>query len=172
MFDLASSMQVDDRAFLQGSSQPAPAYVIAGGENAAGPWRLELRPSTSDAPTANVDLSVVSPVGGAGTGDFTVPGGALIEQAGGDPVFGAVTMDAAGVEIRSNSILPGPAATIVPLPPSLPFKLDLFFASHEGDAPPTAVPVDAAGDPIGSSVGISEGSGSVVPFVGSRRKAS
>ena len=77
-----------------------PAYVIAGGENAAGPWRLELRPSSSDEPTANVELSVVSPEGGAGAGDFTVPGGRPIEQAGGDPVFGAVTKDAAGVEIR------------------------------------------------------------------------
>ena len=140
------------------------AYVIAGGENAAGPWRLELRSSSSDAPTANVELSVVSPEGGAGAGDFTVPGGGPIEQAGGDPVFGAVTKNAAGVEIRSDLLLPGPAATIVPLPPSLPFDFDLFFASHEGDAPPTAVPVDAAGDPIGSSVGISEGNGSVALF--------
>lgn len=164
LFDLASTMRIDARAFIQGTLEETPGYVIAGGENAAGQWRLELRPSTSDAPTANVDLSVVSPEGGAGAGDFTVPGGALIVQAGGDPVFGAVTKDAAGVEIRSNLLLPGSAATIVPLPPSLPFDFDLFFGSHEGDAPPTAVPVDAAGDPIGNMAGISEGNGSIALF--------
>jgi len=132
------------------------AYVIAGGENAAGPWRLELTRSTSDGPSANVELLVVSPEGGAGAGDFTVPA-EPIEQAGGDPVFGAVTKEAAGVEIRGNVLLPGPAATIVPLPPSLPFDFDLFFASHEGDEPPLAVPVDTDGEPIGNMASISEG---------------
>jgi hypothetical protein len=136
------------------------AYVIAGGENAAGPWRLELRPSTSDAPTANVDVSVVSPEGGAGAADFSVPYGSPIEQSGGDPVFGAVTKEAVSVEIRPDVMLPGPAATIVPLPPSLPFDFDLFFASHEGDEPPLAVPVGAAGDPIGNVTGMSEGGNS------------
>ncbi len=133
------------------------AYVIAGGGNAAGPWRLELTRSTSDEPSANIELTLVSPEGGAGAGDFTVPHAEMIEQAGGDPVFGAVTKEADGVEIRPNLLLPGPAATIVPLPPSLPFDLDVFFASHEGDEPPFAVPVDAAGDPIGNTAGVSEG---------------
>ena len=133
------------------------AYVIAGGENAAGSWRLELTRSTSDGPSANVELLVVSPEGGAEAGDFPVPTGAPIEQAGGDPVFGAVTKDAARVEIRGNVMLPGPSATIVPLPPSLPFDFDLFFASHEGDQPPFAVPVDPDGEPIGNMAGISEG---------------
>jgi hypothetical protein len=133
------------------------AYVVAGGENAAGPWRLELTRSTGDDPSANVDLTAISPEGGAGAGDFSVPYARMIEQAGGDPVFGAVTKEADGVEIRPNGILPGPAATIVPLPPSLPFDFDVFFASHEGDEPPLAVPVDAAGDPIGNMAGVSEG---------------
>jgi hypothetical protein len=138
------------------------AYVIAGGENAAGAWRLELTRSTSGGSSANVDLTVVSPEGGARAADFTVPHAAVIEQAGGDPVFGAVTKAAVGVEIRRNAMLPGPAATIVPLPPSLPFDFDLFFASHEGDEPPFAVPVGVNGDPLGNIAGISESDGAAL----------
>jgi hypothetical protein len=142
------------------------AYVIAGGENGAGPWTLELSRSTSDGPFSNIELLVVSPEGGATAGDFTVPTRASIEQAGGDPVFGAVTKEAAGVEIRGNVMLPGPAATIVPLPPSLPFDFDLFFASHDGDQPPFAVPVDGDGNPLGNTVGISEGNGTLFDVLG------
>jgi hypothetical protein len=160
LIDAFEGMQVDDsqEAFMdEPKPDDAAAYVIAGGENAAGPWTLELTRSSSDGPSANVELLVVSPEGGAGAGDFTVPTGTPIEQAGGDPVFGAVAKEAAGVEIRGNVLLPGPAATIVPLPPSLPFDFDLFFASHEGDQPPFAVPVGGDGNPIGNTAGISEG---------------
>jgi hypothetical protein len=115
------------------------AYVIAGGKNAAGPWRLELTPSTSDGSSANVELTVVSPEGGAGAGDFTVPTRTPIEQAGGDPVFGAVTKEAAGVELRLEDGTPPIPAQIFPLPPSMPFGFDLFFASNDGDVQATAV---------------------------------
>ncbi|MET0801057.1 MAG: hypothetical protein ABWZ53_07815 [Actinomycetota bacterium] len=126
-----------------------PAYVIAGGENAAGPWRLELRPSDRGGPDANVLLELVSAEGGIqGTGDFTVPEETPIEFTGGDPVFGAVTTDAAGVELRLEEGTPPIPATIMPMPPSLAGTFDVFFASNASDVPATAVALDADGDVI------------------------
>jgi hypothetical protein len=129
---LVEEPQPDDRA----------AYVIAGGENAAGPWTLELRRSTGDGPSANVELSVTSPEGeGVSADDFSVPDEAPIEQAGGDPTFGAVTKEASGVELRLEEGTPPVPAQVMPLPPSMPFDFDLFFASYDGDVPAQAVPV-------------------------------
>ena len=147
LFDAFATMQVSEWTGTAPSSR-TPGYVIAGGENAAGPWRLELRPSTSDAPTANVELSVVSPEGGAGTGDFTVPNGASIEQAGGDPVFGAVSLDAASVELHLEEGTPTIPARLVPLPPSMPFDFDLFFASNDADMQATAVAIGPDGEEL------------------------
>ncbi|HEX7248304.1 MAG TPA: hypothetical protein VF351_09420, partial [Actinomycetota bacterium] len=140
LFDMAHQMRFEDTR-LAGPADETPGYVIAGGENAAGPWRLELRPSTSGKPDANVDLRLVSSEGGAGTGDFTVPDATPIEQAGGDPTFGAVTKEATGVELRLEEGTPPIPATVVPLPPSLAYPFDLFFASNESDVPATAVPL-------------------------------
>jgi hypothetical protein len=111
-----------------------PAYVIAGGATRAGDaWRLELRPSQE-----NVRFSLV---GGAGAGtaqsDFVIPS-QLIEWAATDPIFGAISKQAAAVEYRGQSdpsvVIAG---TIVPLPPSMPFGFDLFFiegtAGIDGD---------------------------------------
>ena len=152
LFEIASAMQIDQQAFVRGTRERTPAYVIAGGENAAGPWRLELRPSTSADPTANVELAVISPEGGgAGTGDFSVPGDTPIEQAGGDPTFGAVAKEASGVELRLEEGTPSIPATIVPLPPSMPFDFDLFFASNDADVQATAVALDDDGVPIAPS---------------------
>jgi hypothetical protein len=128
---LVEEPQPDDRA----------AYVIAGGENAAGPWTLELRRSTGDGPSANVELSVISPEGEIGAGDFSVPDDAPIEQAGGDPTFGAVTKEASGVELRLEEGTPPIPAQVVPLPPSMPFDFDLFFASNDSDVQAQAVPI-------------------------------
>jgi hypothetical protein len=141
-------MQVEGGYEFLGERKPDDrgAYVIAGGENAAGPWRLELRPSTSAGPAANVELSVISPEGeGAGAGDFSVPSDTPIEQAGGDPTFGAVTKDASGVELRLEEGTPPIPAQVVPLPPSMPFAFDLFFASYDGDVPARAVPIGIPG---------------------------
>jgi hypothetical protein len=138
---LVEELQPDDRA----------AYVIAGGENAAGPWTLELRRSTGDGPSANVELSVVSPEGEMSAGDFSVPDDAPIEQAGGDPTFGAVTKEASGVELRLEEGTPTIPAQVVPLPPSMPFDFDLFFASNDSDVPATAVALDDDGAPIATS---------------------
>lgn len=162
LIDAFEGMEVaDSQEVLMQESQPddTSAYVIAGGENAAGPWTLELRPQTDPGYVTNLRLELTTAEGSGAVagGPFTVGEDRPIEQAGGDPVFGAVTKEAAGVEIRGNVLLPGPSATIVPLPPSLPFDFDLFFASHEGDQPPFAVPVDPDGEPIGNMAGISEG---------------
>ena len=140
LFDIANRMRLED-ARLARPADEIPGYVIAGGENAAGPWRLELRPSTSGGPDANVDLHLISSEGGAGTGNFTVPDATTIEQAGGDPTFGVVSKEASGVELRLEEGTPPIPATLVPLPPSLAYPFDLFFASNPSDVAPTAVPL-------------------------------
>lgn len=139
LFGIASRMQFEDTP-LVGPADETPGYVLAGGENAAGPWRLELRPSTSQGPDANVDLHVIGAEGsGTGAGDFTVPETTPIEQAGGDPTFGAVTKAATGVELRLEDGTPPIPATLLPLPPSLAYPFDLFFGSNPSDVPATAV---------------------------------
>jgi hypothetical protein len=116
-----------------------PAYVIAGGENGAGPWRLELQRSRGDGLNANVELHLQGSEGeGTRVGSFTVPK-IPIEAVGGDPMFGAVTKEASGVELRLEAGTPPIPATIVPLPPSMPFDFDLFFASNDSDVPAEAV---------------------------------
>ena len=125
------------------------AYVVAGGENAAGPWRLEVRPSVSSIQPSNVEMLLIGPSGGPGIEGFDVPG-EPVEQAGGDPTFGAVTKSAAAVEIRADGTRSD--ATVMPLPPSLPFDFDLFFASHEGDVPARAIALDADGDVMGAAI--------------------
>ena len=139
LFDMANGMQIED-VDLQGPSDETPGYVIAGGENAAGPWRLELRPSTSEGPDANVDLHLIGAEGGGpGVADFTVPDATPIESGGGDPTFGVVTKEATGVELRLEEGTPPIPATLVPLPPTLAFPFDVFFASNPSDVPAQAV---------------------------------
>jgi hypothetical protein len=111
-----------------------PAYVIAGGTTETHDvWRLELRPSAE-----NVALSLVEETIVARSSDFVVPR-SVIEWAATDPIFGAISKQAAAVEFRSKDD-PSVAinGTIVPLPPSLPFDFDLFFiegtAGIDGEA--------------------------------------
>lgn len=126
------------------------AYVIAGGENAAGPWSLEIRPSTSSGSGANVDLLLVTAEGpGVGMADVTVPGERAIEQAGGDPTFGVVTKEADSVVLRQESRLSPIPAQLIPLPPSLPFDFDIFVARNEMDMPAEAVAVGVQGQELG-----------------------
>ena len=58
------------------------AYVVAGGENAAGPWRLEVRPSVSSIQPTNVEMLLIGSEGGPAIEGFNVPS-IPIEQAGG-----------------------------------------------------------------------------------------
>jgi hypothetical protein len=123
------SMVVDDSWEPIPPAQVTPGYVIAGGVTDAGDdWRLELRPGGR-----NVELSLEG-LGQLDVQDFIVPA-IPVEWSGTDPIFGAVTKEATGVEFRpgtgnedfdlGGSPVPG---TIVPLPPSLGvFDLDLFF---------------------------------------------
>jgi hypothetical protein len=119
------------------------AYVIAGGESAAGAWRLEVAPGAGD-----VDLQLVTPTGGSVIEGVTVPG-VTIEQAGGDPVFGAVVKEADGVELRLEEGTSPISAQVVPLPPSMPFDFDLFFASNDADVQATAVAIGPDGEALG-----------------------
>jgi hypothetical protein len=116
-------------------TEMTPAYVIAGGVTQAGEdWRLELRPSQE-----NVRFSLVGgPAAGTALSDFVVPS-SVIEWAATDPIFGAITKQAAAVEFRSkNDPSAAIAGTIVPLPPSMVFDFDLFFiegtAGIDGEA--------------------------------------
>ena len=133
---------------LEPPRSPGPAYVIAGGENAAGPWTLEARASPPGALSSNVELTLVGAEGGSVVEGFGVPA-VPIEQAGGDPTFGAVTKHADSVELRSDGVVE--PARIVPVPPSLGSGFDLFFGSHEGDVVADAVALDADGHPLGGS---------------------
>ena len=91
---------------------------------------------------SNIDLESITAEGGAvGLGDIIIDVDHPIEQAGGDPVFGAVAKEATGVELRLEDGTPPIPAQIVPLPPSMPFNFDVFFASNPSDVPPTAVPL-------------------------------
>ena len=128
-------MQVDDAQEIF-MDEPKPddtsAYVIAGGRECRRPWTLELRPQTDPGYITNVQLELNSPRGAgrcwrAVHGDEERP----IEQAGGDPVFGAVVKEAEAVELRLEEGTPPIPAQIVPLPPSMPFDFDLFFASND-----------------------------------------
>ncbi len=148
LFDAFATMQVSEWTGTAPSSR-TPGYVIAGGENAAGPWRLELRPSDGSDPDSNIALIAVQAEGGeVGLGDVVLTDIEPIEQAGGDPTFGAVKKTATGVELRLEPGTPPINASIVPLPPSIPFGFDLFFASNPTDVPATAIAVDADGTAI------------------------
>jgi hypothetical protein len=110
--------------------QTSPAYVLAGGTSESGEvWRLELRPGES-----NVGLTLAGGAEHPGIGPFTVPS-VTVEWTGTDPIFGAITKTASGVEFRpggendsldlGGSPVPG---TIMPVPQSLgSFDFDLFF---------------------------------------------
>jgi len=145
------SMVVDDAWAPVPPGELTPAYVIAGGVNQARDnWRLELRPSQE-----NVRLSLIGASLVAASSDFVVPR-SVIEWAATDPIFGAVTKQAAAVEFRSKDD-PSVAitGTIVPLPPSMPFDFDLFFIEGTAGVDGGAVAVGSDGDVIegDSSVG-------------------
>jgi hypothetical protein len=128
-----------------------PAYVIAGGENAAGAWSLKLRPSSGSGSSPNVELQLETSDGkGSELADIVVPNELPIEQAGGDPVFGAVVKQAEAVELRLEDGTPPILAQIVPLPPSMPFAFDLFFASNEADVQATAIAIGPNGEELTS----------------------
>jgi hypothetical protein len=110
-------------------TETTPAYVIAGGTSDAGKdWRLELRPDAD-----GVELSLDA--GPAPDVLLTDGSAAPVIWAGTDPIFGAITQEATGVEFRpgtesvefalGGSPVPG---TILPTPPSMgSFGFDLFF---------------------------------------------
>ena len=124
------SMTVDNAWEPVPPDDMTPAYVIAGGVTQTGDdWRLELRPSEE-----NVRFSLV---GVAASSDFVVPS-SVIEWTATDPIFGAISKQAAAVEFRDrDDPSVAIAGTIVPLPPSTPFDFDLFFiegaAGLDGD---------------------------------------
>jgi hypothetical protein len=106
-----------------------------------------LRPSQK-----NVRFSLI---GSAALSDFVIPP-SVIEWAATDPIFGAISKEAATVEFRGQDhpslAIPG---TIVPLPPSLPFDFDLFFIEGTAGIEGEAVALGPDGEPIegDSSVG-------------------
>lgn len=162
LIDAFEGMRVaDSQEVLMQEPKPddTSAYVIAGGENAAGPWTLELSPQSDPGYVTNVrlELTTAERSGAVAGGPFTVYEERPIEQAGGDPVFGAVVKEADAVELRLEEGTPPIPAQIVPLPPSMPFEFDLFFASNDADVQAAAVaigpdgtelPADRGGSPM------------------------
>jgi hypothetical protein len=123
------SLVVDDGWEPIPPNAGTPAYVIAGGEYGPGDdWRLELR-SDGDA----LELSLQD--GPAPTVLLTDGSAAPITWTGTDPIFGAVTRAATGVEFRPGAgnvdydLGQSPVTgTIMPVPPTLgSFGFDLFF---------------------------------------------
>lgn len=166
LVDAFEGMQVDDsqEPFMdEPKPDDAAAYVIAGGENAAGPWTLELTPRGDD----DLDLRLVGPDGdGVGLSDVVVPDREAIQQAGGDPTFGVVTEEASAVELRLEEGTPPIPASLVPLPPSMRLPLDLFFASNGSDVQGTAVALglpsnDPTAAPAGADASLSGDVGGV-----------
>ena len=141
VIDAFNTMEVGglERFFDAGDQPSEPAYVLAGGENAAGPWTLQLRSGRSS--DASLELSLISAEGGTTLSDPSVSEGSPIMQAGGDPVYGVVTKAATGVEVRSAGGPPGEPAQLIPLPPSLPFDFDVFFGLNTSDEPAEAIPL-------------------------------
>lgn len=139
LIDAFEGMHVgDDQAFLMEEPNPddAAAYVIAGGENAAGPWTLEVSPRGDE----DLDFRLIGPDGdGVGLSDVLVPDREAIQQAGGDPTFGVVTEEASAVELRLEEGTPPIPASLVPLPPSMPLPLELFFVPNGSDVQGSAV---------------------------------
>jgi hypothetical protein len=156
-----ASMTVDDAWAPVPPEELTPAYVIGGGVNQAGDdWRLELRPSQE-----NVRFSLV---GGAALSDLTVPS-AVIEWAATDPIFGAVTKQAAAVEFRSkDDPSVALAGTIVPLPPSMPFDFDLFFIEGTAGIDGGAVALGPDGDVIEGDTSVGRLRQAVVELSGNR----
>ena len=140
LIDAFNSMDVVGLERFDAGDQPnEPAYVLAGGENAAGPWTLQLRTGRSS--DSGFELSLISAEGGTTLSDPRVSEGSPIVQAGGDPVYGVVIEAATGVEVRSASGPRGEPAQLIPLPPSLPFDFDVFFGPNASDEPATAFPL-------------------------------
>ena len=129
MMTAVRSMTVADAWEPETPDGRTPAYVLAGGVTEGGEdWRLDL---WSEATI--LQLVVVGGVDKPSAGSFTVPA-VPVEWAGSDPIFGAVTKAATGVEYRPGaedaehgytSPVPG---TIMPVPPSMgAVNHDLFF---------------------------------------------
>ena len=145
---------------LSPPDETTPAYVIAGGLTQAGSdWRLELRPSQQ-----NVAFSLVGVVRSS---DFVIPP-SVIEWAATDPIFGAISKEAATVEFRGQDdpsiAIPG---TIVPLPPSMPFAFDLFFIEGTAGIEGEAVALGQDGEPIEGSTSVGTVRDDVVRLDGS-----
>lgn len=139
LIDAFEGMQADDSQvalLVEPTTSDTAAYVIAGGENAAGPWTLEVSPRGEN----DLDLRLVGPDGdGVGLSDVIVPDREAIQQAGGDPTFGVVTEEASAVELRLEEGTSPIPASLVPLPPSMSLPLDLFFVPNGSDVQGTAV---------------------------------
>jgi hypothetical protein len=133
VMDAFASMVVDDTWQPAEPDHATAAYVVAGGVSNAGPWRLELRPAGT-----NVELTLMGAVPLGALAGVSVPAEPIEWCCGAeltDPIFGAITKEATGVEFRpgtqntdydlGGSPVPG---TILPVPPTLgSFGFDLFF---------------------------------------------
>jgi hypothetical protein len=143
LLDAFSGMRVDGE--IGGPMDEMPGYVIAGAiRNDGSDWSIQAH-----ATDTNVDLSYREPGGGAsGVADFTVPDVALEIGRGGDVVFGAVTDEAASIELRPSDGSPAIPGSILTLPRTLDAPFHAFVIS--GIAAGTIVVIGPDGGEIGS----------------------
>ncbi len=141
-----------------GTAEETPGYVIAGGENAAGPWTLELRPPPAEVPT-RTSTSVSSARREADRHRLTSPCRTPARSSRrrrsdvrrGDQGGGRSRAPPRGRHPTNPRDAGSPT-------PDLAYPFDLFFASNDADVPATAIAIDANGEPIGRYGPMPEGS--------------
>jgi hypothetical protein len=123
------SMVVNDAWKPSQPDEVTPGYVIAGGSTTAdGPWRLEVRPGD------DVEMALFVH-GTSGRIDISLDSDAVSWccRLKAEPtraaavLFGAVHRDATSVFFRRDDGGEDIRATVLPLPPTMPLDLDLFF---------------------------------------------
>ena len=136
LFDRFNDMRVDPWPDEDATSFTEPTYVVAG-EAGQDPvtrgWKLEVRPSG-----LNIEL-ILDAFNGGSISDFTdldqSTSSPQVCCAYGprdtsDPVFGAVAEGVRGVRWIPLGDESPTDATILSLPPTMPFDLDIFFAPN------------------------------------------
>ncbi len=121
LFDAFNGMQAQPVP-LSESPDRTPGYVIAGGEQPGGPWRMEARPYAH-----GVNLELIQVEKRVTVGDITLSAGLVFAAENTEPRFGVVTNEATGVQFRPAEFGPTIEGTIVALPQGLGVDVNAFY---------------------------------------------
>jgi hypothetical protein len=140
------SMAWNDLTFYTRANPPG--YVLDGWEDGEETWLLEARPSER-----NVDLSTTGITSISMEGNTVANVGVPRPNAVEGETFGAVTEDAARVELHRAGIDTPFVARLIDLPPSLSFEFDAFvFEPEPRGGPFEVVAIGADGEVLGSNL--------------------